>query len=75
MSPNCVRCGGSSFGLTYVTPSGARFKYSAIYCTGCGGVVSFAEFYNIGDQIAAQNRAIEKIARKQGVSVDLMTES
>lgn len=74
-TPTCVKCGNSTFVLEYLTPKGARFKYSAIVCSSCGGVAGLAEFYNIGEQIVQQNKAIKSIASKIGVSVDLLTET
>ena len=38
MSPSCIKCGGNSF--SYMSSAQATNGY-LIYCTGCGGVVTW----------------------------------
>jgi predicted nucleic-acid-binding Zn-ribbon protein len=74
MAPKCVRCGGMKFEHAYIMPANSRFKYTAIVCSECGGVIGLAEFYNLGELMARQNQAIKSIATRMGLHVNLLTE-
>lgn len=68
-TPMCVKCDSAKFEISPVTPQGSRFKLYFVHCANCGGVVGVQEWDNIGALIAAQNKALEAIAKKVGATV------
>jgi len=59
----CVKCGASSFELGEIEVRGATARIYAVRCAKCGGVVGLTEPDNIASLLAAQNDALNKIAR------------
>jgi predicted nucleic-acid-binding Zn-ribbon protein len=59
----CVKCGGSSFEISHVSPTGSNFKLMFIQCSSCGGVVGVMDFYNIG-------QSLHDLAKKLGRPLD-----
>jgi hypothetical protein len=59
----CVKCGASSFELGEIEVRGATAKLYAVRCAKCGGVVGLSEPNDTGSLLAAQNDALNKIAK------------
>ena len=66
-------CGGTSFELVANEPHGSKWQLYFVQCAKCGGVVGVQEYSNISAAIIEQNKAIEAIANKIGISVKLTT--
>ena len=71
-TPNCPRCGNTSFEAQMLDLQRADFKHLCVQCESCSAVVGILDFYNVGNMLLAQNRAIRAIAEKLGVSVELL---
>ena len=57
------------FEMTPFEPLGGRWKYEAIHCSGCGAIVAVVEDVNIVNMVREQNRAIEQLAHRLGITV------
>ena len=68
---NCPRCENTTFEVQALELQRADFQHLCVSCERCGAIVGVLDFYNIGEMLLAQNRAIRAIAEKAGVSVDL----
>ena len=68
---NCPRCENTSFEVQILDIERAHFKHLCVQCARCGSVVGVLDFYNVGNMLLAQNKAIRAIAEKVGVGVDL----
>ena len=64
-------CGNNSFEIVENTPKDSYYKLNFVQCRKCKKVIGVLDYYNIGFLINKQNKAIIKIARKLGVSVDI----
>ena len=67
----CPKCEKSSFELKELDPTGSNYKFNAIQCAFCGTVVGITDFYNNGAQLKRLSKAVQQIAVKLGVAVDL----
>jgi len=68
---NCLRCENTTFEVQVLDLQRADFKHLCVQCERCGAVVGVLDFYNVGNMLLAQNKAIRAIAEAAGVSVDL----
>jgi predicted nucleic-acid-binding Zn-ribbon protein len=66
--PTCVKCGLTVFELSEYIPTGSRFKFYFIHCSGCGGVVGVTEFYHVGTRLAKIQQLVTAIAKRLGIS-------
>ena len=73
VASTCVRCSNTSFEMVANVPKDSMRQLFFVQCSKCGGVVGVQEHGNITTLIIEQNKAIEEIARKIGVSVKLTT--
>jgi transposase-like protein len=60
----CPHCGGSSFELTEVSPSGGSFKQNFVQCSSCGAPFGVVDYYNVGQLLKEQEQAIKTISRR-----------
>lgn len=62
----CGKCGGKSFKLQRVEPSGSRVAMNFIQCSGCGTPVGVAEYYDAGSLLKEQ----ETVLKEHGSELD-----
>jgi len=67
----CPKCDSTSFEIQVFEILRAEYKH---LCAKCGAVVGILDYYNIGNILVAQNKALEAIAEKLGIEVNLLTQ-
>jgi len=67
----CPHCNNTFFELKEVSPSKSNFKLHFVQCSSCGSPFGVIDYMNIGSMLTKQNKALKKIAKAVGVSVDL----
>ena len=70
-SPNCGKCGSTSFQLSLVSPLGANYQLSAVHCAKCGAVLGVTEYLNAGIVLHKHGAALKRIAKALNTIVDV----
>lgn len=70
----CPKCDSTSFEIQVFEILRAEYKHLCVQCAKCGAVVGILDYYNIGNILVAQNKALEAIADKLGIEVNLLTQ-
>jgi len=66
----CPSCKNHGFETVEVAPRNSNFKLIFVQCTMCGAVVGVADYFNLGNLVKNQNKAIQKIAERLDVYLD-----
>lgn len=64
MWSTCPKCEGHSFRIQEVSPSGSAFKLNFVQCSGCGAPVGIVDFYNTGQLLKQQEKAIHDLTTR-----------
>jgi len=60
----CGKCEGGSFKIQEISPNGAAYKFYAIQCMGCQTPIGVTDFYNVGQMVKNQEKAIADLGSK-----------
>jgi hypothetical protein len=60
----CGKCEGAAFKIQEISPQGSAYKFYAIQCTGCQTPIGVTDFYNLGQLLKNQEKAIAALEQK-----------
>jgi hypothetical protein len=63
-STKCSKCEGAAFKIQEISPNGAAYKFYAVQCTSCQTPIGITDFYNLGNLLKQQEKAIADLDRK-----------
>jgi hypothetical protein len=63
-STKCGKCEGASFKLQEIEMQGAAYKMMAAQCTSCQTPFALTDFYNVGQLMKNQEKAIAALGQK-----------
>jgi len=63
-STKCGKCEGSSFKLQEIEMQGAAYKMMAAQCTSCQTPFALTDYYNVGQLLKNQEKAIADLGKK-----------
>lgn len=61
---NCAKCNGSSFKVVTQEPAGSNYKLNFVQCAGCNAPIGVLDFYNTGNQLDDQKKAIGALSSR-----------
>jgi hypothetical protein len=65
-STKCGKCEGASFKLQEIEMQGAAYKMMSAQCTSCQTPFALTDFYNVGQLLKNQEKAILGLEEKIG---------
>lgn len=71
--PTCPKCPSTYFRLTEANISGSQFRMMMVECSSCGAAIGVVDYYNVGQLLKEQNKALKTIAQAVGAHVNLTT--
>lgn len=63
-STKCAKCDGTSFKLQQTELQGAAYKMMVAQCTSCSAPFGITDFYNVGQLLKNQEKAIGGLETK-----------
>jgi hypothetical protein len=63
-STKCGKCEGAAFKIQEISPNGAAYKFYSIQCTSCQTPIGVTDFFNVGQLLKNQEKAMADLERK-----------
>ncbi len=60
-SSKCLSCNATRFEIKEIELMGAKWRYYAVQCATCGGVVGTVEFFNAGAKLGDIEKSMEQL--------------
>jgi hypothetical protein len=63
-STKCGKCEGAAFKIQEISPTGGAYKFYSVQCTRCQTPIGITDFYNLGQLLKNQEKAITALGQK-----------
>jgi hypothetical protein len=63
-STKCGKCERASFKIQEINPGGSAYKFYSIQCSHCQTPIGVTDFYNVGQLLKNQEKAIADLGQK-----------